>query len=177
MDATPVKDPPGREATLSLILRTIRKRRGFRSVEVARLMKMAHRTYQRFEAGEMGVDFPLIQQFADVVHADAWGIFFAVEMRSLEFALFCAENQAATTLFSTLRRFHLKSGKDIARLDTRSLFIVFSKAFDKISERAREYDADLEQWMFDGTLNGEPGDESEPDPDDTPDEDPQDGQA
>lgn len=127
-------------------------------------MNMAHRSYQRFEAGEMGVDFPQIQQFAEVVHADAWGILFAVEMRSLEFALFCAENQAATTLFSTLRRFHLKSGKDIARLDTRSLFIAFSKAFDDVSARAREYDADLEQWMFDGTLNGEPEDDPEPDP-------------
>jgi transcriptional regulator with XRE-family HTH domain len=166
MDATPVQDPSGREAALSLILRTIRKRRGLRSVEVARLMAMKYRTYQRFEAGEMGVDFPMIQQFADVVHADAWGIFFAVEMRSLEFALFCADNGAATALFSTLRRFHLKSGKDIARLDTRSLLIVFSKAFDMISERAREYDADLEQWMFDGALNGEPDDEPEPDPDD-----------
>lgn len=173
MDLTPAQDPTGREATLSLILRTIRKRRGFRSVEVARLMNMAHRSYQRFEAGEMGVDFPQIQQFADVVHADAWGIFFAVEMRSVEFALFCADNGAATALFSTLRRFHLKSGKDMARLDTRSLFIVFSKAFDKISERAREYDADLEQWMFDGTLNGEPDDDAATDTN----EDPQDGQA
>lgn len=177
MDVTPVQDPSGREATLSLILKSIRKRRGYRSVEVARLMHMAHRSYQRFEAGEMGVDFPKIQKFADVVHADAWGILFAVEMRSAEFALYCADNQAGTTLFSTLRRFHLKAGKDIARLDTRSLFIVFSKACDEISTRAREYDADLEQWMFDGTLNGEPDDEPETDPDDTPDDDPDKGQA
>ena len=177
MDVTPVQDPSGREATLSLILKTIRKRRGFRSVEVARLMAMAHRSYQRFEAGEMGVDFPKVQKFADAVHADAWGILFAVEMKSAEFALFCAENQAATTLFSALRRFHLKSGKDIARLDTRSLFIVFSKAFDDVSARAREYDADLEQWMFDGALNGDPEDEPKPDPDDRADNDPQDGQA
>lgn len=177
MDLTPAQDPSGREATLSLVLKSIRKRRGFRSVEVARLMHMAHRSYQRFEAGEMGVDLPKIQKFADVVHADAWGILFAVEMGSAEFALYCAENQAATTLFSTLRRFHLKAGKDIARLDTRSLFIVFSKAFDEISTRAREYDADLEQWMFDGTLNGEPDDEPTPDPDEEDDEESGGGQA
>lgn len=146
-------------------------------MEVARLMSMAHRSYQRFEAGEMGVDFPRIQQFADAVHADAWGILFAVEMRSAEFALFCAENQAATTLVSALRRFHLKSGKDIARLDTRSLFIVFSKAFDDVSARAREYDADLEQWMFEAALNGEPEDEPEPGPGASGGKEPEDGQA
>lgn len=112
MEVTPVQDPSGREATLSLVLKTIRKRRGFRSAEVARLMNMPHRSYQRFEAGDMGVDLPKIQKFADVVHADAWGILFAVEMGSAEFALYCAENQAATTLISTLRRFHMKAGKD-----------------------------------------------------------------
>lgn len=177
MDVTPLQGPSGRQAVLSAILKTIRRRRGFRSVEVARLMGMAHRSYQRFEAGEMGVDLPKIQLFAEVVHADAWGILFAVEMGSADFALYCAENQAATTLFSALRRFHLKAGKDIARLDTRSLFIVFSKAFDDVSARAREYDADLEQWMFDGVLSGEPEDGLEPDPDSKRDKDPEDGQA
>lgn len=138
-------------------------------------MDMAHRTYQRFEAGEIEMDFARIQKFADVVHADAWGIRFAVEMGAPDFALYCADNQGATALFSALRRFNMKAGKDLARLDTRSLFIVFSKAFDEVSARAREYDADLEQWMFDGTLNGEP---EEPEPDRSDDgSDPDDDQT
>jgi transcriptional regulator with XRE-family HTH domain len=171
MDVTPDQDPSGQEETLSLILKAIRRRRGFRSSEVARLMGLAHRTYQRFEAGEMGLDLPKVHGFADAVHADAWGIIFAVEIGSVEFALHCVDNQAGKTLVSSLRRFNLKAGKDIARLDTRSLFIVFSKAFEEISTRAREYDADLEQWMFDGALNGEPDDELKVDPKDDPDKD------
>ena len=58
--------------------------------------------------------------------------------------------------FVALRRYNLRSGKDIARLDPRSLLIVFSRAFEQISVRARECDADLEQRMFDETLNGDP---------------------
>jgi hypothetical protein len=69
-----------------------------------------------------------------------------------------------------LRRFNLKAGKDIARLDTRSLLIVFAKGFDEISARAREYDADLEQWMFDETLNGEAAEQPDPDENDQPED-------
>jgi hypothetical protein len=44
MDATPRQDLLGRQSTLSLILKAIRQRRGFRSAEVARDMNMALRS-------------------------------------------------------------------------------------------------------------------------------------
>jgi transcriptional regulator with XRE-family HTH domain len=159
MEVTPVQEASDRQATLSLILKAIRRRRGLRSVEAARLMGMALRSYQRFESGALGLDMTRIHQFADVTDADGWAIIFAVEMSSVEFALYCADNKASTALLVELRRFNAKSGKDIARLDPRSLFLVFSKAFNDISVRAREYDAYLEQWMFDEVLNGDPDDD------------------
>lgn len=158
MDAVSVTQASVRQACLSRILKAIRLRRGLRSVEVARQMGMAHRSYQRFESGAKGLDLELIARFADAVGADGWAIVFGVEMNSVDFALYCAENKAATALLVALRGFSLKSGKDIARLDPRSLMIVFTKGFNGISTRAREYDADLEQWMFDETLNGDPDD-------------------
>lgn len=174
MDDAPDQVPAGQVETLSLILKAIRQRRGLSSADTARSMKMAHRTYQHFEAGDLGVDIPKVHRFAEAeaVHADAWGIIFAIEFGSVDFALHCADNQASKALLSSLRRFNLRAGKDLARLDTRSLFIVFSKAFDEISARAREYDADLEPWMFDATLNGEPDPPDTPKPhdDDEPDE-------
>jgi transcriptional regulator with XRE-family HTH domain len=159
MDVTPVQEASDRQAILSLILKAIRRRRGLRSAEVARLMGMALRSYQRFESGAMGLDLDKIHRFADVVDTDGWAIVFAVEMGSVEFALYCADNKACSALLVAMRRFNAKSGRDIARLDPRSLFLVFSKTFNDISERAREYDAYLEQWMFDETLNGDPDDD------------------
>jgi transcriptional regulator with XRE-family HTH domain len=51
MDATPRQDLLGRQSTLSLILKAIRQRRGFRSAEVARDMNMALRSYAKLEHG------------------------------------------------------------------------------------------------------------------------------
>jgi transcriptional regulator with XRE-family HTH domain len=160
MDARPRQDLLGRQTTLSLILKAIRRRRGFRSSEMAREMAMALRSYQRFESGCMGVDLDKIHRFADVVNADPWAIVFAVEMNSVDFALYCMDNKAISALLLAMRRFNAKSGKDLARLDTRSVLIVFAKAFQDLSARVREYDSDLEQWMFDEAFDGG-------DPDDT----------
>ena len=159
MDAVSVEPPSGRQACLSLILKAIRRRRGLRSSEVARELGMALRSYQRFESGAMGLDIDQIRRVADVLSVDGWAIIFGVEMNSVEFALSCADNKAATAFLLALRRFNLKSGKDIARLDTRSLMLVFTRMLDEISVRAREHDADLEDWMFDATLNGDPDDD------------------
>jgi transcriptional regulator with XRE-family HTH domain len=158
MEVTPAQEASDRQATLSLILKAIRRRRGLRSSEAARRMGMALRSYQRFESGALGLDLPKIHQFAEAADADGWAIIFAVEIGSVEFALYCADNKASSALLVALRRFNAKSGKDIARLDPRSLLLVFSKAFEDISARAREYDAYLEQWMFDEALNGDPDD-------------------
>jgi transcriptional regulator with XRE-family HTH domain len=155
MDATPRQDLLGRQSTLSLILKAIRGRRGLRSAEVARDMNMALRSYQRFEAGAMGVDVDRIFRFADIVNADPWAIQFAVEMGSVDFALYCMDNKAMSALMIAMRRFNAKAGQDLARLDTRSVLIVFAKAFRDLSDRVREYDADLEQWMFDEAFDGE----------------------
>ena len=174
MDVTPEEEPSERRTTLSRILKAIRRRRGLRSAEVARLMGTALRSYQRFESGAMGLDLPKVHRFAEVMDADGWAIVFGVEINSVEFALNCVENKACKALFVALRRYNLKSGRDIARLDPRSLLIVYSRAFDQISFRAREYDADLEQWMFDETLNGDPDADPDAAPKDKPEGDPDD---
>lgn len=122
-------------------------------------MAMALRSYQRFERGEMGIDLDKIHRFAEVVNADAWAIIFAVELSSVDFALYCMDNKAISALLIAMRRFNAKAGKDLARLDTRSVLIVFAKAFQDLSARVREYDADLEQWMFDEAFDGDDPDD------------------
>ncbi len=160
MDARPRQDLLARQSTLSAVLKAIRQRRGRRSSEMARGMGMALRSYQRFEAGEMGIDLDKIHRFADVVNADPWAIVFAAEMGSVDFALHCMDNKAVSAMLVAMRRFNAKSGQDLARLDTRSVLIVFAKAFQDLSARVREYDADLEQWMFDEAFRGHDPDEA-----------------
>ena len=144
-----------RHQALARALKTLRVRRGFRSTEVAREMGIGLRTYQRFESGGLGLDLEKVFDFAQAVRADPWAIILAAEFGSPNFALYCADNQAASLLLAMLRRFERRSGKDIAALDPRSLVMIFGKSFAQISDRAQRLSDDLEQWMFDETF-GDP---------------------
>jgi transcriptional regulator with XRE-family HTH domain len=158
MDVSRNQTDAQRNATLSQALRQLRVRRGFRSAEVARQMGISLRNYQRFQAGELGLDFEKIFGFADVVRADPWGIIFAAEFGSVSIAIYSADNQAVSIMLTMFRRFDRQSGQDIAALDPRSVALIFRKCFDQISLRAQEFNADLEQWMFDETY-GDPDDD------------------
>lgn len=106
-----------RRATLSRTLKLLRRRAGFRSIEVAREMGKAHRTYQRWESGFYGIEIDEIHRFAQIVEADPWGIILGVEMGSVEYALRTAGNSGASLMLVALRRFDRASGDDIRRLD------------------------------------------------------------
>jgi transcriptional regulator with XRE-family HTH domain len=158
MDVSRDQDARARRATLSRILKALRRRAGLRSAEVARQMGKSLRSYQRFEAGLYDLEIEEVRRFASVVDADPWGIVFAVEFGSADFALHTANNKAASWLLVALRRFNRLSGKDVAALDPRTLTLVFSRGFDQLSVKAREFDAVYEQWMFDEAF-GDPDDE------------------
>ncbi len=149
MDISRDQDAVARRATLSRALKLLRRRAGLRSCEVARAMGKSLRSYQRFEKGTYDVELPDIRRFAQIVDADPWGIVFAVEFGSVDFALYTANNKGASWLLVALRRYNRLSGKDIAALDPRTLSLVFARGLDLVSAKAREFDGDLEQWMFD----------------------------
>ena len=158
MDASPLQDLTGRKTTLPLVLKAIRRRRGLRSSEVARAMGMPLRSYQYFESGRGGLNLERIHQFASAVDADGYAIVLALDIGSVEFALHCLDNKAATVLLVSLQRFATKTGEDIARLDPRSFISAFDRAFDELTAKAREYDAILESWMTDKSIGGDPPD-------------------
>jgi len=159
MDVLRDQDTASRRATLSRILKTFRRRAGLRSIEAARAMGKGLRTYQRWESGYYGLQLEEIHRFAEIVHADPWGIVFAVEFGSVDFALATAQNNAASLMLVALRRFHRKTPEAIRVLDPRSLSLTFTRGFDLLAKRAEEYEADLEQWMFDEGLGAaEPDD-------------------
>lgn len=154
------QDLAARRATLSRILKLLRRRAGLRSSEVAREMGKALRSYQRFESGRYDLNLEEVRAFARIVDADPWGIVFAVEFGSADFALHTAGNKAASWMLVALRRFQRLSGNDIAMLDPRTLTLVFARGFEQLSHKARELDAHFEQWMFDESFGPSPGENS-----------------
>lgn len=154
MDVLRDQDAAARRATLSRILKLFRTRAGLRSVDAAKLMNKGHRTYQRWESGYYGVELEEVHRFAEIVNTDPWGIIFAVEFGSVDFAVDTANNNAASLLLVALRRFHRQSGQAIRQLDPRSLLLTYARGLSLLNKRAEEYAADLEQWMFDEGLGG-----------------------
>ncbi len=155
MDLLLDQDASTRRDTLRRILKLLRRRAGLRSIEVAKRMGKAPRTYQRWESGFYGLERDEIHRFAEIVEADPWGIILGVEMGSVEYALRTAGNNGASIMVVALRRFDKASGDDIRRLDSRSLSLVYSRGFALLRHRAEKYAADLEQWMFDESLGGD----------------------
>ena len=160
-----VSSPPltERQQLLSQILKSIRRRRGLRSSEVARAMGMALRSYQHFESARGREDVPTVHAFADAVDADGHAILLALDMKSPEFALDCLDNKFASVMVLSVRRFRKASGRELARLDPRSVIGAFERAFGELTRKLAEDDAYVEAWMTDPALGGEPHD-----PDDEP---------
>lgn len=146
---------------LPQVLRAIRRKRGLRSSEVARAMGMALRSYQHFESGKSEINLDRIHQFADAVDADGYAIVLALDIGSIDFALYSLENKTATVLLVTLQRFVTRTGQDISRLDPRTLISTLDRAFGELTAKAKEYEAVLESWMTDKALGGDPPDEDE----------------
>jgi hypothetical protein len=157
--------PPltARQVLLSQILKAIRRRRGLRSSEVARAMGMALRSYQHFESARGREDAPTIHAFAEAVDADGHAILLALDMRSVEFALDCVDNKFASVMVLAVRRFRKASGRDLARLDPRSVIGAFERAFSELSRKLGEDDAYVEAWMTDPAFGGGHDPDDEPD--------------
>ncbi len=143
---------------ISEVLRSLRRRRGLRSVDVASAMGMPLRSYEHFEAGAVRLNPERIHQFAEAIGVDAFAIFAALDMGSPAFAVRCADNKFMTVLIMTLQNFDANAGDDIARLAASTLFASFTRCFDELASQASAQDAFVEQWMAEKGLRtpGEP---------------------
>ncbi len=141
---------------LPAILKAIRRRRGMGVSEVAKAMGIGIRTYADFEAGRSHLNVSRIHHFARVVGADPYAILVALEIKSPNFALRCADNQLMTIFVMALQEFDARSQDNIARLDPRTLIAACQQFVDGLIEKSIELDAHLERWMLDRSLHETP---------------------
>jgi len=130
--------PPDEGALLSVILKSLRRRRGLLSREVARRMRMAPRSYQLFEAGGGRLNLDHLQRFAEATDTDAWAILASLAFRTPGFALLCADNKLMTAAMESVRDFHRDWSSDIAKLDPRLVMHELDAAWRRLGEAARE---------------------------------------
>jgi len=183
----PDHDIPGRGATLSRILKALRRRRGMRPIDVAIAMKMKPRSYEYFESGKARLNVDRVHQVAKILNADPYAMLAAIDIGSPAFALRTIDNKMGTLWLMALLEFDATAQDEIARLAPAVLIASFTKMFDELLFLARERDASTDDWMSDKPLQTppvEPGDDDRADdqapapphedPKPSPDRDPKD---
>lgn len=143
-------DPAERQsqsATLSAALRQIRTHRRMRTIDVAREMGMALRSYEHFEAGGGRVNMERIHRFAEVTRSDPYAILTALALGSPAFALRCADNKLMMILTVALQDFDLQRGDAIAELDALPIINAFTKALHELGEQSVRRDGEADQWL------------------------------
>jgi transcriptional regulator with XRE-family HTH domain len=160
----PDHDIPGRGATLSRILKALRRLRGMRPIDVANAMRMKLRSYEYFESGRARLNVDRVHQVAKVLNADPYAILAAIDIGSPAFALRTIDNKMGTLWLMALLEFDATAQDDIARLAPSVLIAGFTKMFDELLYLARERDLSAEDWMSDKALHAPPANPEIQDP-------------
>jgi transcriptional regulator with XRE-family HTH domain len=147
---SPPQSVPTRRASLSQALRALRRLRGLGPGEVADAMGMPRRSFEYFEAGRGKLNVDRIHQVAQILDVDPFAILAAVEIRSPQFAVRCAEHKLMTVFMIALQEFDASAMDDIARLNASTIISGFTRIFDALSKEAKEGEDFVEKWMGEG---------------------------
>ena len=115
-------------------------------------MNMPLRSYEHFEAGSGRLNLARVHLFADVLDADPFAVFAALDIGSPDFAVRCADNKFMTILMMALQEFDASAQDDIARLTASTLIAAFTRCFDELVVQARAEDEFVGRWMADKAL-------------------------
>jgi len=146
----------GGQASLSDVLKALRRHRRLRSADVAAAMGMPLRSYEHFEAGGGRLNRDRIHRFADALDVDPFAIFVALDIGSPHFAVRCADNKLMMVLTMALFEFDATVGDGIQRLETAEVIEAFTRCFDGLRDQAKTAEAFVESWMAEKALPGRP---------------------
>jgi len=123
---------------LSEALKLVRRHRGLTAPQVASAMRMALRTYERFEAGGSRLNVDYIHRFAVATNSDPYAIIMAVAVGSPELARRCADNKLVTTLTIGAQRLDHLIGDRMQFLEARAIIVAVCAMFDQLVAHSDE---------------------------------------
>lgn len=137
----PPDDPAAKGPLLAKVLRSLRRMRRRRLVDVSAELGLKQRTYEHFEAGRGPLNVERIHQFAELLDVDPYGILAALEIGSSEFARRTADNKFMTAFHLQLQAFDQRIGDKLSLLDAYSLMEAFEAMFAELEARADQLQA------------------------------------
>ncbi len=140
--------PLARQARLlAQMVRTLRKERRMTVAEVARLMGVAPRTYQDFEAGKGELDLNKIRLFATAGRNDAVANVLALMFDDPELAVVSMDNKLPSTFWVAFKEFRDRVGARIALVPPALLLSAFRRAFEEIEAYLAKRTESTEEWL------------------------------
>ena len=153
-------EAPSRGEALAQALKSLRRLRGRRPGDMADAMGMPRRSYEYFEAGRGPLNVDRVHRFAQILDVDPFAILAAMEIRSPQFAVRCAEHKLMTVMMVAVQEFDATAGDDIGRLNAAAIISGLTRVFDALAKEAREGADFAERWMEEA----EPPEDAEPKP-------------
>jgi len=132
---------------LSKILKSLRELRHLSARQVAHAMGMKLRTYYSFESGQGALDLARIWRFADATDSDPASILEAVMLGSLDHALRCHDNKAASIHLASFRNFEDRVGDRMTNIAPQFFIEAYKRAFDSLEEHLQKRDQSTERWL------------------------------
>jgi len=143
----PIPVVPSRGEALGQALKLLRKLRRRRPGEMADLIGISRRSYEYFEAGRGPLNVERVHRFAQILDVDPFAILAAMEIRSPQFAVRCAEHKLMTVMMVAVQEFDASAGDEIGRLNAAAIISGLTRVFDALAKEAREGDAFAQRWM------------------------------
>lgn len=121
--------------------------------QVADLMGLQKRTYERFEAGEGLLKGERIFAFARATDSDPHALWASVKQGSPDFALACIDSKLVLLFVAHAREFFLKEGEGIASLQAAPIVEALNVAFTMLGAELERNRAAAGRWR---DAEGEP---------------------
>ncbi len=132
---------------LSQILKHVRDLRHLSARQVADAMGLPLRTYYNFESGSGALDIARVFRFGEATASDPAGIIEGLMLGSLEHALRCVENQAASIKLASFHKFEQKVGDRMTNIQPQFFIEAFKRSYDSLESHMDKTDQGAERWL------------------------------
>ncbi|SRR5258706_15184036 len=147
MAPSPSDGPRERDEVLSSILKAVRQHRRMTVLQVATLMGMRKRSYERFEAGEGLPKVERIFAFAQATDSDPYALLASVKLGAPDFALACIDNKLVMLLVAYARELFRVQGPTMAGLQAQVIVEALTAAFAAMSAELDQERAAASKWL------------------------------
>jgi transcriptional regulator with XRE-family HTH domain len=141
------EQPKGERAILASAMRSIRKMRRMSSMEVAREMGIAPRTYEHMESGQGRYSYDRLLRFSQATHCDVVALMMCVHLGDPAIAVDCANHLAMSIQLMAIAELYQKLGPDFVLLEQKTLVNAAVRIAKEVEENFAKRDVFAEHWL------------------------------